>query len=375
MSKAFSILAVLALLLPCTPAVAEQMWTAPGAEGFGYGEDSGTGAYLGVDINDVTSDRLSALKLKEEHGVEITMVDQDSPAGKAGLKEHDVILSLNGTTVESGAQLRRMIHETPPGRVVTLNISRDGQPMSIQAQLADRRKTMSAKNWPAMPAVPAVPAVPAMPSMPEFEFPGVVVVHSSARSGVMVENLTPQLGEFFGVKGGGGVLVRSVEKGSRAEKAGLKAGDVIVKVSGEKVSDVGDFSRALRNHKGDSAAIGVVRDKREQTLNLPLPERKQSELEQEETFEFPEINAEVEMKLADVETKLAKVRPQVEAAMAKAQVQLEKTQKDLCKKAQEFKKQQLDSKKMQKQVEKAMHDAERNLELHFEFNVDDDNMI
>ena len=81
--------------------------------GFPADEES-TGAYMGVDIADVTTDRLSALKLKDERGVEVTMVDQDAPAGKAGLKEHDVILSMNGTNVESGAQLRRMIRETPP---------------------------------------------------------------------------------------------------------------------------------------------------------------------------------------------------------------------------------------------------------------------
>ena len=81
-----------------------------------YNEDSGTSAYLGVDISDVTTERLSALKLKDEKGVEVTMVDQDAPAGKAGIKEHDVILTMNGTSIESGAQLRRMIHEMPPGR-------------------------------------------------------------------------------------------------------------------------------------------------------------------------------------------------------------------------------------------------------------------
>src|ERR1700682_4242196 len=103
-------------------------------------EDSGTSSYLGVDVSDVTSERLSALKLKEEKGVEVTLVDQDAPAGKAGIKEHDVILTMNGTDLESGAQLRRMIHETPAGRVVTLGISRDGQPLSVQVQLGDRRK-------------------------------------------------------------------------------------------------------------------------------------------------------------------------------------------------------------------------------------------
>src|SRR5579863_8856295 len=69
-------------------------------------DDSGTASYLGVDISDVTAERLAVLKLKEEKGVEVTMVDQDAPAGKAGIKEHDVILSMNGTTIESGAQLR-----------------------------------------------------------------------------------------------------------------------------------------------------------------------------------------------------------------------------------------------------------------------------
>src|SRR3989442_13783410 len=103
-------------------------------------EESGTGAYLGVDVSDVTTERLSTLKLKDEKGVEVTMVDQDAPAGKAGIKEHDVILTINGTAIESGAQLRRMIHETPPGRVVTLGLSREGQPLTLQVQLADKHK-------------------------------------------------------------------------------------------------------------------------------------------------------------------------------------------------------------------------------------------
>ena len=112
---------------------------------WGYGSEEGGGgsSYLGVDIADVSPERLGELKLKEEHGAEVTMVDQDAPAGKAGLHEHDVIVSLNGTAVESAAQLRRMIKETPPGRVVNLGISRDGQPMTIKVQLADRHKSMT----------------------------------------------------------------------------------------------------------------------------------------------------------------------------------------------------------------------------------------
>ncbi len=91
---------------------AETPYDRPGENwnwGYGVEEGGGGSSYLGVDIADVDTERLSALKLKEEHGAEITTVDQDAPAGKAGLKVHDVILSLNGAAVESAAQLKRMI--------------------------------------------------------------------------------------------------------------------------------------------------------------------------------------------------------------------------------------------------------------------------
>src|SRR5882724_12580381 len=140
-----SILAILILPMFAAVATGGQLCSQePFSEAFGYSsEDFGGGSYLGVDTRDVTSDRLADLKLKEEHGVEVTLVDQDAPAGKAGLKEHDVILSLNGNQVESVEQLRRMIREIPPGRVVTLGISRNGQPLTLKAQLADRKKTFA----------------------------------------------------------------------------------------------------------------------------------------------------------------------------------------------------------------------------------------
>src|ERR1019366_8066545 len=132
-----------------------------------YGsEEGGSGSsYLGVDMADVSPERLGELKLKEEHGAEVTMVDQDAPAGKAGLHEHDVIVSLNGTAVESAAQLRRIIKETPPGRVVNLGISRDGQPLKIKVQLADRHKSMT---W-APKGGEFKFDMPQMPAMPDFD--------------------------------------------------------------------------------------------------------------------------------------------------------------------------------------------------------------
>ncbi|MFZ0480474.1 MAG: PDZ domain-containing protein [Terriglobales bacterium] len=288
---------------------------------FGYGSDEGGSAssYLGVDIADVTAERISALKLKEEHGAEITMVDADAPAGKAGLHEHDVILTLNGTSIESAAQLRRMIKEIPAGRVVTIGLSRDGQPMTIKVQLGNRSKAMS---WE--PHLPQMPALPSMPPMPDIDLPvTVVVAHTSMRSGLMLENITPQLGDFFGVKDGKGALIRSVEKGSRGEKAGFRAGDVIVRVNGQPVHDASDFTHALHGSAGATATVTIMRDKREQNITLTLPEKKDSGRLLEDSFEIPEFTEETERVLSLADSQLAKLDTK------KLQQDMQEAQKDL----------------------------------------------
>jgi serine protease Do len=284
------------------------------------GDEESTGAYLGVDITDVTPERVSALKLKDERGVEVTMVDQDAPAGRAGLKEHDVILTMNGASVESGAQLRRMIRETPPGRTVAFGVSRDGQPVPIKVQLADRRKSAAwAPNGKEFKF-----AMPAMPNVPDFDLPvSVVVVHSSMRSGLMVENITAQLGDYFGIKNGKGVLIRSVEKGSRAEKAGFRAGDIIVRVNDQVVRDTSDFSHALRSSNNGTVTVGIVRDKKEQNLALPLPERKDSGESFEESFDELDIDAETPIDLSGVREQWARIQPQMQFAIQESRRALE----------------------------------------------------
>lgn len=297
-------------------------------------EDSATTSYLGVDIADVTTERLSTLKLKEEKGAEITMVDQDAPAGKAGLKEHDVILSVNGTPVESAAQLRRMIHETPSGRVITLGLSREGQPMTVKVQLGDRHKEFTMVGPKSKDFHFEMPDVQVMP---EIDIPSInmVVVTSSARSGLTVENITPQLGEFFGVKNGNGVLVRSVEKGSRAEKAGFHAGDIIVKVNDQAIHDTSDFTHAVRSRNGNAVSVGVMRDRKEQNLNLTLPERKESsDLINESSDEEPLFNAEAMLNLSELRDELSRLKPEAERAWQQAAESMreaaEDARKSLC---------------------------------------------
>ncbi len=325
---------------------AEQNWTAPPQYYGVWSDDAGKGSYLGVDIADITTDRLGALKLKEEQGVEVTMVDQDAPAGKAGIKEHDVILSLNGTAVESKSQLQRMIHETPPGRLITLGLSRDGQPLTVKVQLADRHnevsRWMSKDKGKDFDIHVEIPPIPNIPPIPEIEMPniGVVYVQSSMRSGLMVENLTPQLGEFFGAKNGTGVLVRSVERGSRGEKAGLRAGDVITRVGDQPVHDTSDFAHALRAHGGGSVTVAVIRDRKEQTLTITLPERKDSGdiFIEEDSMEAPYADATAREKLmSTLQYEIAKMQPQMELAKQENAKASEQLRKALCTQQKELK--------------------------------------
>ena len=332
-----SALCIVPLLLISFSLAAQSFPVDPQPAPFGFpSEESGTSAYLGVDVSDVTAERLNTLKLKEEKGVEVTMVDQDAPAGKAGLKEHDVILSMNGEPIESGAQLRRMIHETPAGRVVTFGISRDGQPLTLKVQLGDRQKEFS---WVGPKAKDFHIEIPPIPNM-NFEMPAisVVVAHSSARSGLMVENITPQLGEFFGVKNANGVLIRSVEKGSRGDKAGFRAGDVVVKVNGQSIHDSSDFTNVLRSG-GGPIAIVVIRDKKEQNLNLTLPERKDSGGMFEESDEDPDLGAETQIELSDLGEEIARLRPELALASEEAKKTAAEISKEWCDQQKQFHKQ------------------------------------
>lgn len=331
-NQMLTIVALLPLL--ASPSQAGQTSMMDPAQPLGISsEDQGTTSYLGVDIADVTSDRLSTLKLKEEKGVEVTMVDQDAPAGKAGIKEHDVILSMNGTTVESKSQLQRMIHETPPGRLVTLGLSREGQPITIKLQLADRRsefhRLSKSKDDDFHIEIPPIPPIP---NLPDIDVPniGVVYVHSSIRSGLMVENLSPQLSEFFGAKSGDGVLVRSVERGSRADKAGLRAGDVIVRVGDQTVHDTSDFTHAFHSRNSGSVHIEVIRDRKAQTLTISLPAHKDSGEMIEQTFDAPEIDAERQAAISEAENEIALLRPQMELAREEARRASVEMRKSVC---------------------------------------------
>jgi predicted metalloprotease with PDZ domain len=274
------------------------------AYAYSFNDADSSASYLGVGVRDVTHETMGQLKLKDEMGVEVTSLDSEGPAAKAGLKEHDVILTFNGQAVEGFEQLRRMIRETPPGRKVKLGISRAGQPMNIDLTLAKR------EDWSMVvrPNVIQIPKVEIPPMNFEWDMPGFTVLQISSRSGATVEDLTPQLGDFFGTKGGEGVLVRNVERGSPADTAGLKAGDVIIKVGAEHVSNANDWRRLMRQQRTGAIPLTILRDRREQTLSMKLPERRSSDAAFQSVFPQPTAYqmAEAQKTLARIQAELAR---------------------------------------------------------------------
>ena len=301
MLKSFSL--VLLVVLFAVPILAVDISAPEVPPSPGYGEVYGS--YMGIDIQEITHDRMVALKLKEERGAEITMVDHDAPAGKAGLKEHDVILEFNGTKVEGTEELRRLIHETPPGRSVQLLISRNGQPMNVELRLADKKEYFAARHEGLEEPIIHAPDVPVMPP--------IVEVRTGPSYGLVVDSLTPQLGEYFGVKNGEGVLVKSVEEGTPGKAAGFKAGDVIVRVNNQKVADRGDWRSALRGNRSGKLTVGIIRDRHEQTLTISLPESSrnhsrlripQADMDLDLDLDMNELRAE----LAELQPELARAR-------------------------------------------------------------------
>ena len=163
------------------------------------------------------------------------------------------------------------------------------------------------------------------------------------------------------MKGGNGVLVRSVEKGSRGEKAGFHAGDVIVKVNDQPVHDTSDFTHALRTKSGGSAAVTVVRDKREQNLTLTLPEKKDSGHLLEDTFEMPEVSVETQLAIQRAEGEVARLSPEI---MQKVQREIDRANKEVQRAQEHWQEQQKCWQKRLEDQQQKMHDRQQKMHDH-----------
>jgi serine protease Do len=240
------------------------------------------GGWLGVGIEEVTPDKAKELKLAAARGVLVTQVSENSPAAKAGLKKGDVITEYNGERIEGAAQFRRMVRETPAGRMAQLSIWRDARsqtlsvevgsfPEGLRNELRDNFRNGFGNGGGFSGLGPRGPQGPgAPPRGGNFDFR---VRGNTPMLGVSAQDLSGQLGAYFGAPDGEGVLVTEVHKDSAGEKAGLHAGDVIAKVNGERVRNRAELRDHLREALIDktgakSVTLGVIRKGTETAISI-----------------------------------------------------------------------------------------------------------
>jgi serine protease Do len=251
-----------------------------------------SGNYLGVRTEEVTRENMQRYGLTgEPRGVGVKEVVKDSPAEKAGLKVNDVIVRFDGEPVTSVRKLTRLIGEAAPEHTARLTVLRAGSEQELSATLKRRGPFLS----PAGASVLNLPedilgdaqrmADEAVRNTEQWRrmqeraqrqwdeaarrYPG--VFGPSRRIGVTTSALGKQLADYFGVTHG--VLVSSVEEGSPAEKAGLKAGDVVTEADGRKVEDSDDLIRAVSAKEEGEVTLTVVRDRKPRTVRV-TPERR-----------------------------------------------------------------------------------------------------
>lgn len=211
-----------------------------------------SGSYLGVWVWELDAARAKDLRVAEGSGVVVTLVSPGSPADQAGLRAGDVVSEFNGQKIDGIDQFSRLVRDTAPGRPVKLKLVRNGAAQVITAKTG----TIAAADRPG----PIVVAPTARDTMfPQPDVPRSLTTWRSPMLGVDWEPLFGQLAVFFGVSEG--VLVRNVAAGSPADKAGLKAGDVVTHVGKQPVTTPAAITAQLRAQTTSSVKLGVTRER------------------------------------------------------------------------------------------------------------------
>ena len=242
--------------------------------GYGQSEENirvflGGGAYLGMQIRDIGKADVRELNLEREVGVYVEGVEEGSPASGAGLREGDVVVKYADVPVRSVRQLQRLVSETPPGREVKLVLVRQGEPVETTAQI-DRRTKVSHRPESRIPQGRIE-----IPHPGDFDLrrgPGqagrhLFVFSDRPRLGITAGELTEQMADVLGVAGRRGVLIMGVSKDSPAQRAGLKAGDVIVSIDGLAIESPHDLSSYL---KAASHKLKIVRERKDQEITVQM---------------------------------------------------------------------------------------------------------
>jgi serine protease Do len=267
-----------ALVFAQTPEAKKE--SMPKAFAWSFGDD---GSYLGVQTQEVNRDNFGKFGLRDVRGVAVEKVLDNSPAQAAGLKNGDVIVRFNGEEVTSTRKLTRLIGEIAPDHQAKVTIVRNGSERDLNVTLG-KRPTPKFENGNFefnMPVAPGQVEIPNIPNFPQMgELPKILApsngendmyvwrTGSSRQIGVSVSPLTKQLGDYFGINDGTGLLINTVRENSPAAKAGLKAGDVITEVNGTAVKGDFDLIRAISEKKEGDVELTIIRDRNRQTVRV-----------------------------------------------------------------------------------------------------------
>ncbi len=247
--------------------------------------------YLGVLVGDIDNDSATRLKLKDVRGAVITLIDHDAPAAQVGLRVNDVLLEVNGQPVEGAEAFGRMMREIPPGRKITIVVSRDGATQTLNVQLVDRKK-LDTDIWNKLNSGSDISspvtglgifgsgASGDAPLPGGFHMP--FVGNSTLKLGALVEPLTAQMADYLGIANG--LMVKQVARKSQAAAAGMKPFDVILKVGADNIATVSDWDRAVRANQGKTVVVTILRDKKQQTVNLLVDSKKKSDAQHDSIF-------------------------------------------------------------------------------------------
>jgi C-terminal processing protease CtpA/Prc len=226
-------------------------------------------AWLGVYTQALTPELLEGMSYKGK-GVLVNRVVQDGPADRAGVQKGDVITSFNARAVESPGALADLVGGGKPGQSAALRVVRDGRTQNLTVKLAARSDDEGLESIePGRHEIRIRELDSDQPLDMDLSLPGMMRWMGRGRLGVRVEALNPDLGSYFNLPNGKGVLVVEVMKDTPAEKAGLKAGDVITRVGERAVVDAEDLVKALGDDEG-KVTLGIVRKGAKRTIEAEL---------------------------------------------------------------------------------------------------------
>ncbi len=210
-----------------------------------------TRGMLGVGIQDVTSDLAQQFGLKDVRGVIVNSVKAGSPAEKAGVKQGDVIVGINGTNIADNNELRNHVAQTAPGSQINLTVLRDGREQNLTATLTEFTPQKTAANGDDENDGE---------DGSNDNAPGNTPNAAGGKLGVSLQALTPQIASQLGLKGlTNGLVVADVQDGSPADDAGIAQGDVIQQINRQPVNSLTDVKTALAKSAGKPALLLVNR--------------------------------------------------------------------------------------------------------------------